>query len=144
MKLVSGVEIELKWNPELSFRLRVETFPRNANDGIRLFIERNRLANNVFISGKSALPEMVAKDYDPGTINEIVGLAKSSTKQDRCSEETEVIRCDVDAVDLFSCAGCEAHLGLSEVICGNILYRIQALEPKSKIGNRCPGRRSCG
>src|SRR6266568_489285 len=52
MKLVSVVEVELKWNPELSFGLGVETFPRDANYGIRLSIERNRLTNDVLISTK--------------------------------------------------------------------------------------------
>src|SRR4029078_2061167 len=80
MELVSVVEIELKWNPKLSFGLGVESFARDTNDGIRIFIERNRLADDVLIASKSVLPEMVTKNDDLRTIRNIVGLAKGTTE----------------------------------------------------------------
>jgi hypothetical protein len=81
----------------------------------------------VLVSAESAPPKTVAKNDDLGTILEIVGLAKSATEQDRGSEQAEVIRCDVEAMDLFRGSGCKAHLGLVEVICGNLLHRIHSL-----------------
>ena len=127
--------IELEGQPDVGFGVGEEVLSQDADDGVGLVAQGERLADDVGIAAEFALPQAVAQHHDFAAVGRVFLRGEGAAQHDRRAEEAEVALGDVDAVDLLGTVAGEVEAGAGEVVGGYFLEDAGLLLPDVELGD---------
>src|SRR6202034_4548858 len=86
---------------EHSLRGEIEFRSQNADDGVAASVQADRLPENVWVRGETALPQSVAQDHLVIAAGLIFFGEESAAHHGACSEHVKEIRSDHFAANFF-------------------------------------------